>query len=94
MLLLLIFEKFTYLNEIFKDIKNEIARWTRVNYFENVLLVLTIPADYSEKDKYIMRKCTHNAKLIKNKSSQKLQFITECKFQEKKINHQIKFTFF
>jgi hypothetical protein len=51
-------------------------------------LVLTVPADYSEKDKDILRECTHNGKLIKNKSSEKLQFITECKFQEKKINHQ------
>ncbi|PKY55785.1 hypothetical protein RhiirA4_475494, partial [Rhizophagus irregularis] len=67
-----------YLKEIGKDIKNEIAiSWTGVNYFENVLLVLTIPADYSEKDKDIMRECTHNAKLVKNKSSEKLQFITE-----------------
>ncbi|GBB92106.1 hypothetical protein RclHR1_19660002 [Rhizophagus clarus] len=34
-------------------------------------------AEYSEKDKEIMRECIRNAKLIKNKSSEKLQFITE-----------------
>ncbi|CAB5385695.1 unnamed protein product [Rhizophagus irregularis] len=39
--------------------------------------ILTVPAEYSEKDKDIMRECIHNAKLIKNKSSEKLQFITE-----------------
>ncbi|PKY55784.1 hypothetical protein RhiirA4_548903 [Rhizophagus irregularis] len=67
-----------YFKGIGKDIKNEIARsWTGVNYFENVLLVLTVPADYSEKDKDILRECTHSGKLIKNKSSEKLQFITE-----------------
>ncbi|PKC69500.1 hypothetical protein RhiirA1_504386 [Rhizophagus irregularis] len=67
-----------YFKGIGKDIKNDIARsWTGVNYFENVLLVLTVPADYSEKDKDILRECTHNGKLIKNKSSEKLQFITE-----------------
>ncbi|CAB5355916.1 unnamed protein product [Rhizophagus irregularis] len=66
-----------YLKGIGKDIKKEIAGWSGVNYFENVLLVLTVPAEYSEKDKDIMRECIHNAKLIKNKSSEKLQFITE-----------------
>ncbi|CAB5355920.1 unnamed protein product [Rhizophagus irregularis] len=66
-----------YFKGIGKDIKNEIARWSGVNYFENVLLILTVPADYSEKDKDILRECTHNGKLIKNKSSEKLQFITE-----------------
>ncbi|PKY63079.1 hypothetical protein RhiirA4_432931, partial [Rhizophagus irregularis] len=69
---------FTYLNGIFKDIKREIARrWPEANYFENVLLVFTVPAEYSEKDKDILRECTHNVKLIKNKSSEKLQFIAE-----------------
>ncbi|PKY57743.1 hypothetical protein RhiirA4_549787 [Rhizophagus irregularis] len=56
-------------------IKDKIA-WS-VNFFENVLLVLSVPAEYSEKDKSIMRKCAYNAGLIKNKNSKNLQFITE-----------------
>ncbi|CAB5381537.1 unnamed protein product [Rhizophagus irregularis] len=38
-----------YLREIGKVIKDKIA-WS-VNFFENVLLVLSVPAEYSEKDK-------------------------------------------
>ncbi|CAB4491907.1 unnamed protein product [Rhizophagus irregularis] len=67
-----------YLKEIRKDIKSEVARrMPEANYFEDVLLVFTVPAEYSEEDKDIMRECIYNAKLIKSKSSEKLQFITE-----------------
>ncbi|CAB4438834.1 unnamed protein product [Rhizophagus irregularis] len=66
---------YRYLREIGKVIKDKIA-WS-VNFFENVLLVLSVPAEYSEKDKSIMRKCAYNAGLIKNKNSKNLQFITE-----------------
>ena len=45
---------------------------------ENVLLVLTIPADYSENDKAIMRGCIFNAGLTNYRGSEKLQFVTEC----------------
>ncbi|PKY62982.1 hypothetical protein RhiirA4_490573, partial [Rhizophagus irregularis] len=51
--------------------------WHRIDYFENVLLVLTIPTLYSEIDKVIMRQCVYNADLIKDRDSEKLQFITE-----------------
>ncbi|RIA90030.1 hypothetical protein C1645_876360 [Glomus cerebriforme] len=64
-----------YLKEIAKDIKKHCS--DGISYFENVLLILTIPEDYSDKDKDIIRECAHNAKLIKSKSSQKLQFVTE-----------------
>jgi len=64
----------------FKVIKKEVAnRWIGINFFKNILLVLTVPAEYSEKDKAIMRECVYNADLINHKYSQKLQFITECK---------------
>uniref|UniRef100_U9TWG5 Hsp70 family protein n=1 Tax=Rhizophagus irregularis (strain DAOM 181602 / DAOM 197198 / MUCL 43194) TaxID=747089 RepID=U9TWG5_RHIID len=64
-----------YLREIGKVIKDKIA-WS-VNFFENVLLVLSVPAEYSEKDKSIMRKCAYNAGLINVKNSKNLEFITE-----------------
>jgi hypothetical protein len=47
---------------------------------ENVLLVLTVPADFSEVDMAIMRECVYNAGLISNKFSEKLQFTTERTF--------------
>jgi hypothetical protein len=67
------------LNEIFKVIKDTIATHWKINFFENVLLVLTVPAEYSEKDNAIMRECVYNANLIKDKYSDKLQFITARK---------------
>ncbi|PKY55786.1 hypothetical protein RhiirA4_475495, partial [Rhizophagus irregularis] len=60
-----------YLKNIGKDIKRDITNYmAEADYFENVLLVFTVPAEYSEKDKDIMRECIYNAKLIKSKSSE------------------------
>ncbi|CAI2175027.1 5910_t:CDS:2 [Funneliformis geosporum] len=67
-----------YLREFGKLINVRInERWTGINFTEHVLLVLTVPAEYTEKDKAIMRECAFNAKLIGDKCSQKLQFTTE-----------------
>ncbi|PKY52338.1 hypothetical protein RhiirA4_469910, partial [Rhizophagus irregularis] len=67
-----------YFTKISKVIKKVVQnRWVGIDFFENVLLVLTVPMGFSEKDKEIMRKCVHDAKLIRNKCSKKLQFITE-----------------
>ncbi|EXX73359.1 hypothetical protein RirG_061020 [Rhizophagus irregularis DAOM 197198w] len=67
-----------YLREIGKVIKETVTNtWTGLDFMENVLLVLTVPAEYSEKSKATMRECIFNAGLIGNKSSEKLQFTTE-----------------
>ncbi|CAB5126409.1 unnamed protein product [Rhizophagus irregularis] len=67
-----------YFTEISKVIKKVVQnRRVGIDFFENVLLVLTVPMGFSEKDKDIMRECVHDAKLIRNISSKKLQFITE-----------------
>ncbi|PKY55624.1 hypothetical protein RhiirA4_548831, partial [Rhizophagus irregularis] len=67
-----------YLREIGKLIKENIGRsWHGFDYSKNVLLVLTIPAEYSETDKAIMRQCVYNANLIEDKYSGNLQFATE-----------------
>ena len=50
-----------------------------MDLLKNVLLILTVPAEYSEKDKAILRECINNAGLLEEKYSQKLQFTTECK---------------
>lgn len=61
-----------------KVIKETVTNtWTGLDFMENVLLVLTVPAEYSEKSKATMRECIFNAGLIGNKSSEKLQFTTE-----------------
>ncbi|CAB5127500.1 actin-like ATPase domain-containing protein [Rhizophagus irregularis] len=67
-----------YLSKIGELIKETIPKyWTGIDFMEHVLLVLTIPAEYSENDKAIMRECTFNAGLISDKRSEKLQFTTE-----------------
>ncbi|GBB85957.1 hypothetical protein RclHR1_01240008 [Rhizophagus clarus] len=67
-----------YLREIGKEIKEIVAtRWPKVDYFENVLLILTIPAEFSEKSKAVMRICAFNAGLINEEYSTNLQFTTE-----------------
>jgi hypothetical protein len=64
-----------------KLIKETIPKyWTGIDFMENVLLVLTVPADFSEVDMAIMRECVYNAGLISNKFSEKLQFTTERTF--------------
>ncbi|CAG8738605.1 10066_t:CDS:2 [Rhizophagus irregularis] len=59
------------------DYLREIGKWHGIKYSKNVLLVLTIPAEYSEIEKAIMRECVFEAALIKNMDSEKLQFTTE-----------------
>lgn len=54
-----------------------VEKWEGVDFTENVLFVLTVPAEYSEVDQDIMRKCAHQANLIKDKDSPRLQFTTE-----------------
>ncbi|RIA85207.1 hypothetical protein C1645_831139 [Glomus cerebriforme] len=67
-----------YFKEIGKVIEKEVVtRWSGINFLENVLLVLSVPEEYSDENKSIIRECVYNANLIKNESSQKLQFITE-----------------
>ncbi|PKY56643.1 actin-like ATPase domain-containing protein [Rhizophagus irregularis] len=67
-----------YLQEIGKSIKEMVTtHWDGINFLESVLIVITVPAEYSEKDKAIMRECVHKAGLIKEKESKNLQFTTE-----------------
>ncbi|GBB85969.1 hypothetical protein RclHR1_01240020 [Rhizophagus clarus] len=70
------------ITDYFKEIKNYIeeevkTRWVGIDLLENVLLVLTVPVEYTEEDKNIMRECIYDANLIKDKTSQTLQFVTE-----------------
>ncbi|RIA82246.1 hypothetical protein C1645_881134 [Glomus cerebriforme] len=67
-----------YLREIGKLIKEMITtHWPGIKFLENVLIIIAVPAEYSEKDKGIMRECAFNAGLIKENYSEKLQFTTE-----------------
>ncbi|CAB5380830.1 unnamed protein product [Rhizophagus irregularis] len=67
-----------YLHEIGKLIKETVMKsWPGIDFLENVLLVLTVPAEYSDISKATLRECVFDADLISNKFSEKLQFTTE-----------------
>ncbi|CAB4388394.1 unnamed protein product [Rhizophagus irregularis] len=68
-----------FLREIGKVIKERIeCCWPTANYFENVLLVIAVPAKkYTPKEMAIMEECVFHANLVKERDSIKLQFITE-----------------
>jgi hypothetical protein len=64
----------------FKVIKETVAmHWMDVDYFKNTLLVITVPAEFSEMSKAIMRTCAYNANLIEEEYSTNLQFTSERK---------------
>ncbi|RGB36478.1 hypothetical protein C1646_814007 [Rhizophagus diaphanus] len=67
-----------YLKCMGKLIKETIATgWPHIRFMEQVLIILTVPAEFSDQAKAIMRECIYEAGLINVKSSEKLQFITE-----------------
>ncbi|CAG8514460.1 4241_t:CDS:2, partial [Acaulospora morrowiae] len=53
------------------------TRWPKVDFYNNVHLILTVPAEWSNREIDIMRECVFNASLIKKKDSSNLEFLTE-----------------
>ena len=69
-----------HVHETFKVIKETVeTRWPSIEFFESVLVILPVPAEFSEESKVILRICAYNAGLIKEKYSTNLQFTTERK---------------
>ncbi|POG61209.1 hypothetical protein GLOIN_2v1486447 [Rhizophagus irregularis DAOM 181602=DAOM 197198] len=68
-----------YLRKIGEVIKEtiDVRLSSPADFFRHVLLVITIPAEYSNKEIAIMRDCVFNAGLIGEKYSRNLRFITE-----------------
>ncbi|CAG8599253.1 6356_t:CDS:2, partial [Scutellospora calospora] len=53
------------------------TRWPNVNFMEQVLLIMTVPAEFSEQANASLRACAYKAGLIGTQQSEKLQFSTE-----------------
>ncbi|CAG8589360.1 11567_t:CDS:2 [Ambispora leptoticha] len=51
--------------------------WPGIDFYKHVRLVFTVPAEFDEKSKTIMRKCIYNAGLVKSIGTLNLQFTTE-----------------
>ncbi|CAB4408748.1 unnamed protein product [Rhizophagus irregularis] len=67
-----------YLREMGKLIKETVTtRWPGVNFMTQAKIIITVPAEFSEKSKSIMRECTYNAGLINELHTDRLQFTTE-----------------
>ncbi|RIA78874.1 hypothetical protein C1645_882964 [Glomus cerebriforme] len=68
-----------FMRELSKDLKNSLNRnWnSRLDFYSNVKIVLTVPAEYDDKAIAIFRECVFNAGLIKNKYSNNLKITTE-----------------
>ncbi|CAG8623346.1 9112_t:CDS:2, partial [Scutellospora calospora] len=69
------------LGEVSTLVKSTIdIRWPQIDFFKNVLLILTVPVEYSEKKKAIMKQCAFDAGLIKSTITTNLKITTEPSF--------------
>ena len=80
--LLIVFKKIFFTNTnffIFKQLIKETisTRWHGIRFFEHVLLVISIPAEFDDRAKDTMRKCLYNAGLTNRKDSTRVEFTTE-----------------
>ncbi|CAG8527368.1 9814_t:CDS:10 [Ambispora leptoticha] len=67
-----------YLCEIGKLMKAKISdRWPGLIYFKHVRIILTVPVEYDEKVRAIMRQCAYDAELLLTVESENLEFTTE-----------------
>ncbi|GES97267.1 hypothetical protein GLOIN_2v1881619 [Rhizophagus clarus] len=68
-----------YMRKLGDHVKESIDRhWKNtVDFYKNVLIVLTVPAEFDEKPIAIFRECAVNAGLLKDKYSDNLKFTTE-----------------
>ncbi|PKY52281.1 hypothetical protein RhiirA4_469827 [Rhizophagus irregularis] len=51
--------------------------WHGIRFFEHVLLVISVLAEFDDVAKDTMRKCLYNAGLSNSKESNKIEFTTE-----------------
>ncbi|RHZ72303.1 hypothetical protein Glove_243g60 [Diversispora epigaea] len=66
-----------YLKELRKDVKKTIESHWLLDFHENIMIVLTVPAEFNDNAISILRECALNAELIKEKDSGNLIFTTE-----------------
>ncbi|CAG8646618.1 11627_t:CDS:2 [Ambispora gerdemannii] len=67
-----------YLREMGKIMKSTIsARWPGLIYYQHVRVILTVPVEYDEGVRAIMRQCAFDAELILTLESENLEFTTE-----------------
>ncbi|CAI2162481.1 10852_t:CDS:2 [Funneliformis geosporum] len=65
------------ITDFFEAMETVTTRWPGLDFMTQVLFVLSVPAEFSEESKRIMRNCVYNANLISRRYSSRLQFTTE-----------------
>ncbi|RIA87536.1 hypothetical protein C1645_827645 [Glomus cerebriforme] len=67
-----------YLEKLGEMIKESInSTWQELDFYQQVLIVLTIPTEFNDEAIETMRYCAYKAKLIQKEDSRNLIFITE-----------------
>ncbi|RIA82054.1 hypothetical protein C1645_809788 [Glomus cerebriforme] len=67
-----------YLREMGQVIKNTLnTTWQKIDFFKQVLIIMTIPAEFDNQAMTIMRECAYDAGIINEKGSKNLKFTTE-----------------
>ncbi|CAB5390996.1 unnamed protein product [Rhizophagus irregularis] len=66
-----------YLHEFGKIVKDKINDCWKVDFFTQVLLIFTIPAEFDDNAILIMRECAYKAGLLKEQFARNLKFMTE-----------------
>jgi len=57
-----------------------LARWPGLDFHKHILKVITVPAEFDDRAKYIMRTCAHGAGLTDKVDSELLEFTTEREY--------------
>ncbi|CAG8565160.1 9924_t:CDS:2 [Ambispora gerdemannii] len=65
------------ITDYLREMEEVERRWPGIDFFNHVRFVVTVPAEFTESTKTIMRKCVYDAGLIKSLGTQNLKFTTE-----------------
>ncbi|CAG8630288.1 10726_t:CDS:2 [Paraglomus brasilianum] len=67
-----------YLRKLNESITETVQiRWPKLDYHSHVIKIMTVPAEYDEKARHIMRTCAFEAGIINNLNSEGLEFTSE-----------------
>ncbi|CAG8505058.1 9399_t:CDS:2 [Funneliformis mosseae] len=66
-----------YLHEMGKLLKEKLSRYKFLEFFNQVIIILTVPAEFDNNAISIMRECAFKAGLTNEKNSRNLKFTTE-----------------
>ncbi|RIA82050.1 hypothetical protein C1645_744051 [Glomus cerebriforme] len=66
-----------YLKNLCEMIKSDASHWQYLDFYNQVLIILTIPSEFDDDAISIMRECAFNAGLTKELFSRNLRFTTE-----------------